>query len=99
MAKLIWTARMHYYSRADEAAFFGWLHSISGVTEVRGQGRELVIQLKSKKLSQTALRELIALYRRYDGNMSELEQFVNDTNRSWFQHPDADWHSAVFAVK
>lgn len=90
---------MHYYSRADEAAFFGWLHSISGVTEVRGQGRELVIQLKSKKLSQTALRELIALYRRYDGNMSELEQFVNDTNRGWFQHPDADWHSAVFAGK
>jgi hypothetical protein len=97
MAELIWTAPMRYYSRADEAAFSGWLHSIPGVTDVRGQGHELIIRLKSRRLSQTALREFIALYRRYNRKMSELEQFVSDTNRSWFQHPDADWHNAVFA--
>ncbi|WLI88864.1 hypothetical protein Q4S45_19490 [Massilia sp. R2A-15] len=97
MAELIWTAPMHYYSRSDEAAFFGWLQSIPGVTGIRGQGHELVIRLKSKKLSQTALRELLALYRRYGGDMSELEQFANDTNRSWFQNPDAYWYNAVFA--
>jgi hypothetical protein len=98
MAELIWTAPMHYYSRSDEAAFFGWLQSIPGVTGVRGQGRELIIRLKSKRLSQNALRELLALYRRYNGRMSELEQFANDTNRSWFQDPDAYWYKAVFAA-
>jgi len=98
MAELIWTAPMHYYSPSDEAAFFGWLQSIPGVTGVRGQGRELVIRLKSKRLSQTALRELLALYCRYSGRMSELEQFANDTNRSWFQDPDAYWYKAVFAA-
>jgi hypothetical protein len=96
MAELIWTAPMHYYSRSDEAAFFGWLQSIPGVTGIRGQGQEIVIRLKSKKLSQTALRELLALYRRYGGDMSELQQFANDTNCSWFQNPDAYWYNAVF---
>lgn len=97
MAELIWTAPLRYHSRSDEAAFFGWLQSISSVTSVRGQGRELIIGLRSRRLSQTNLRELLALYRRYEGNMSELAQFANDTNRSWFQDPDADWYEAVFA--
>ena len=88
---------MHYYSRSDEATFFRWLQSIPGVIGIRGQGQELIILLKSKKLSQTALRELLALYRRYGGDMSELEQFANDTNRSWFQNPDAYWYNEVFA--
>jgi hypothetical protein len=96
MAELIWTAAMEYYSPGDEAAFFGWLRSISGVVSVRGQGRDLIIQLKSKRLSQTTLRELLALYRRYDGRMSELAQFANDANRGWFQDPGAEWHKAVF---
>jgi hypothetical protein len=99
MAELIWTAPMHYYSRNDEAAFFSWLQSIPGVTGAHGQGRELVIRLKTKRLSQAALRELIALYRRYDGRMSELEQFANDTNRNWFQNPDAYWYKAVFTAR
>jgi hypothetical protein len=98
MAELIWTAPIHYYSGSDEAVFFGWLQSIPGVTGVRGQGQELIIRLKSTRLSQTALRELLALYRRYGGKMSELEQFANDTNRSWFQNPDAYWYKAVFAA-
>ena len=98
MAELIWTAPMHYYSHSDEAAFFGWLQSIPGVTGVHGQGQELIIRLRSKRLSKIALRELLALYRRYNGRMSELEQFANDTNRSWFQNPDAYWYKAVFAA-
>ena len=68
---------MRYYSPSDEAAFFGWLQSIPGVIRVHGQGRELVIELRSKRLSASSLRELIALYRRYEGNMSELAQFAN----------------------
>jgi hypothetical protein len=86
MAQLIWTAPMKYYSGGDETAFFDRLQSIPGVIGARGQGRELIIQLKSKRLSQAALRELLALYLRYNGRLSEVAQFVNDTNRSWFQH-------------
>jgi hypothetical protein len=96
MAQLIWTAPMAYWSPRDETAFFNWLQSIPGVTDVRGQGRELFIRMKSKRLSQANLLELLALYRRYDGCMPELAQFANDTNRHWFQHPDAWWYKSVF---
>lgn len=87
---------MRYYSPSDEAAFFGWLQSIPGVIRVHGQGRELVIELRSKRLSASSLRELIALYRRYEGNMSELAQFANASNSAWFQAPSAYWYKAVF---
>lgn len=90
---------MKYYSPADEAAFFGWLKSISGVVSVEGKGRELVIKLRSSRLSASALRELIALYVRYDGNMKELAQFESASNASWFKSPDAYWFKKVFGGK
>ncbi len=65
---------MQYYSDKDEAAFFGWLQSIPGVISVRGIGTELHIQLRSTRLSKTALAELNAIYRRYNGNLGELDQ-------------------------
>jgi len=96
MATLIWQAPMRYFSAGDETAFFSWLQAISGVVAVQGYGRELHIRLRSKRLSAQSLRELLALYQRYQGNMSELAQFVNQSNSSWFANPNACWHSQVF---
>lgn len=67
---------MEYYSPKDESAFFNWLQSIPGVTSVKGVGTELHITLRSKKLSANTENELSALYERYNGNISELEQFI-----------------------
>lgn len=89
---------MRYLSHGDEAAFFAWLKSVPGVIAVVGSGRELQIQLRSKRLSQQGLRELIALYTRYDGNLSELAQFATEANSAWFKAPNAVWHRAVFGV-
>ena len=89
---------MRYSSQGDEAAFFAWLKSVPGVIAVVGSGRELQIQLRSKRLSQQGLRELIALYARYDGNLSELAQFATEANSAWFKAPNAVWHRAVFGV-
>ena len=87
---------MSYWSPGDETAFFHWLQSIPGVTSVRGVGRELQISLRSSRLSSTALRELIALYWRYGGNLSELAQFANAANAHWFRNPQAHWYESVF---
>ena len=89
---------MRYYSDGDEAAFFSWLQSISGVISVQGRGRELHIRLRSKRLSAQSLRELIALYQRYQGNMNELAQFATQSNASWFSDPKAYWYSRVFGA-
>jgi len=96
MATIIWQAPMRYFSAGDEAAFLSWLQSISGVVSVKGYGRELHIRLRSKKLSVQSLREFLALYQRYQGNMSELAQFANQANSSWFADPNAYWYSQVF---
>jgi hypothetical protein len=75
MAKLEWHAPMSYWSPGDEKAFFTWLESIGGVNRVEGRGRVLTIHLRSKRLSRTALRELVAIYKRYKGDMRELAPF------------------------
>ncbi len=98
MAMLIWQAPMRYFSPGDEAAFFSWLQSISGVVSVKGRGRELHIRLRSKRLSAKSLREFIALYQRYQGNMNELAQFSSQSNSSWFADPKAYWFSQVFEI-
>ena len=96
MTTLIWKAPMKYGSHGDETAFFSWLQSIPGVVSVEGQGRELHIGLRSKRLSSHSLCELIALYQRYKGNMKELAQFANSSNKAWFGSPDAYWYKKVF---
>jgi hypothetical protein len=93
---ITWRGQLQYLSPGDEDAFFRWLHAIPGVQTVEGQGRELFIRLRSAKLGSGALRELIALYTRYGGNLSELAVFENSSNRQWFRDKKAYWYRAVF---
>lgn len=74
---------MRYYSSKDEEAFFNWLQSVPGVMSVHGIGRELHIRTRSSRMGQEALRELVALYRRYGGRLRELEMFVTPANKEW----------------
>jgi hypothetical protein len=73
---------MSYNSPGDETAFFTWLKSIPGVVRVDGRGRELLIHLRMQKLSKTALREFVALYRRYVGDLGELAPFCGTAGRA-----------------
>jgi hypothetical protein len=85
-----------YYWQSDEAAFYRWLKSIPGVTDVVGKPKGLVVTLRSKRLSQTALRSLLALHFRYGLPMHALAQFETPENTSWFRAPKMYWHSRVF---
>lgn len=85
-----------YYSPSDEAAFFQWLESILGVLRVVGKPEGLEVSLRSRRLSQGALRELLALHFRYALPMGELKQFETPQNRVWFRAPHMYWHTKVF---
>lgn len=87
---------MRYRSAGDEAAFFNWLQSISGIKAARGVGRELHIELHSQQLTQESHRELLALYERYGGEMSELAMFATPGNAHWFTDPLSPWFEKVF---
>jgi hypothetical protein len=55
------------------------LESIGGVTRVEGNGLGLLIHLRSTRISKTTRRELVAIYKRYGGDLQELAAF-EDSN-------------------
>jgi len=80
MATIYWRNSIQFGSPGDEKAFFTWLESIGGVTRVEGRGTGLIIHLRSKRISKTALRELAAIFRRYGGDPGELAEFRDSAN-------------------
>jgi hypothetical protein len=89
-------AECPYRSHGDESAFLGWLESIPGVKSVKGHGLELIVTLRSRRISSLALRELIALHTRYKLPMQSLAQFETAANKKWFRSTKAYWYSKVF---
>jgi hypothetical protein len=88
-----------YYSQSDEDAFYAWLQSIPGVLRVVGTADGLVVTLRSKRLSQAALRELLAIHYRYGLPMQTLSQFETAQNRSWFRARHTYWYPSVFGKR
>ncbi len=99
MTELIWKRSTLYYSYLDEKAFFDWLESLDDVVGVEGKPEGLVITLKLETLSEEPLRDLLAIYKRYDGDMTELKQFLNPENESWFKNSSMYWYNDVFGSK
>ena len=87
-----------YYSAGDERAFFEWLNRIRCVGRIGGSGPELQIHVRGRKVSSTCLRELIALFSRYQVPMGQLAQFENVSNRQWFKDPAKFWYRVVFVA-
>jgi hypothetical protein len=88
-----------FYSSSDEALFFAWLKSIPGVTRVVGERTDLVVTLRSARLSRRALWDLLALHLRYDLSMKRLAQFERSQNTAWFRDPKMFWHSRIFGKR
>jgi hypothetical protein len=79
-------------SQLDERHLFEWAMQIPGV--VRWESDTLV--MKSLKLSQATLRDLLALFSRYQIPMKQLAQFKNVRNEMWFASPQMYWHTRIF---
>jgi hypothetical protein len=86
-----------YYSPLDEDAFFRWLGSIAGVRKVTGTPEGLLVSLRTRNLSEPALRDLIAIHWRYKLPMRDLREFKSAKNESWFCNPIGYWFDAVFS--
>jgi hypothetical protein len=81
-----------FYSRLDERHLFEWALQISGV--LRWEQDTLIV--KSLNLSQASLRDLLALFFRYQIPMGQLAQFRNARNEGWFADTQMYWHKNVF---
>ena len=85
-----------FFSAHDEAAFFEWLDKLKCVADYHGEGRNLLIRLKDEPVDDASLRELLALFSRYNIEMSQLAAFETDLNRAWFRASNTYWHATVF---
>jgi uncharacterized protein YecE (DUF72 family) len=88
-----------YYSKYDEDQFFGWLEKIPCVAGCRGEKVDLFIDLHDGEVDDKSLRELLALFNRYNVDMSQLAIFESSSNRQWFREPRAYWYTKVFECK
>lgn len=50
----------------------------------------------SSRLSEASLRDLLALFTRYEIPMAQLAQFRTSKNEHWFAAPNMYWHKRVF---
>jgi hypothetical protein len=82
-------------SQLDEKHLFSWALEIPCV--VRWEQDQLVV--RSRRLSKSDLRDLVALLWRYNIPMQQLAQFRNSTNEGWFAAPGTYWHQRMFGQK
>ena len=54
------------------------------------------LHIKSKRISESNLRDLIALMYRYKVPMKQLQQFCNMNNQNWFKSKETYWYNEVF---
>lgn len=74
---------VRFGSQLDEKHLFDWAREISCV--IRWEQDTLVV--RSRRISEAALRDLLALFWRYNIPMGQLAQFQNSTNEAWFAAP------------
>ncbi len=87
---------MEYLSRLDEDMFFEWLGKLSCVQNCEGVGDGLQITVSTSKVDDACLRELIALFYRYQIGLKQLAVFQDDKRRKWFSDSHKYWFSEVF---
>lgn len=83
---------VRFGSQLDEKHLFQWALEISGV--LRWEQDTLVV--RSRRISEEALRDLLSLFSRYNIPMAQLSQFKNSQNDAWFTAPHMYWHKKVF---
>ena len=86
------TSPIWYYSQLDEKSFFEWALEIPCVKSIEGG----FLHIRSKRLSEPDLRDLVAIMHRYQLPMDQLRQFCNPANEHWFKAKQMYWHQPVF---
>lgn len=89
---------IEFLSLSDEETFFSWLDKIPCILKKTGVGSELHIYIDKDRVTETDLRDLIALSYRYNLDMKQLETFLNEENKSWFfDNKSTYWHREIFS--
>jgi hypothetical protein len=88
--------RVRFYSEHDEAALFEWLKKIPCIKGCEGRGPAIYLQVDSNEMSESDLRELLAVFHRYAIPMRQLSIFERREFSEWFRDRRAYWYTRVF---
>jgi hypothetical protein len=97
MALLI-CKKVLFYSEADELSFFDFIGRIKGILTYKGTTAGILLHVK-KPISDSSLRNLIALFHRYKIEMKQLAQFSNKKNEIWFKNKEKYWYKKIWNYK
>jgi hypothetical protein len=89
-------SNLSFYSHVDEANFFGWISQIKSVKKCEGRLHDLVLTFESSMIPDSDLWELLAVFRRYNLDLSKLATFSNEENEAWFSDETMVWFDDVF---
>ena len=69
-----------YWSEGDEQAHFDWLRRIPCIHDVKGRGTRLFLSIEAQAMTDQDFRELVAVYRRYGGDLDQLNALKESMN-------------------
>src|ERR1700681_2000892 len=87
--------RVVFYSMNDEDVFFEWLDRLPCVSHHEGKGESLYIEINQESVNELALRDLLALFHRYDIDKKQLIAFDREEFSQWFRDEKKYWFSGV----
>ncbi len=89
---------VRFLSLGDELSFFEWIKRIKCISRFEGVGFSVLLHIPRKDISDQSLRDLIALFHRYQiRNSSQLAVFLRPRNKAWFyENAEAYWRKRIF---
>lgn len=89
-----------FCSYTDEYAFFKWIEAIDCIESFSQIHNELYLEVACLELRDDDLRELLALFYKYNIDMKQLGVFLSEDNKKWFsENTKTYWHKKVFGTK
>ena len=94
--KVLIADSVRFYSACDEDLFFAWIGKIPCISKCEGKGVELFLTVDRDRVEDGCLREMLALFLRYEVDMGQLSDFMTEKNASWFFNKNSYWYEKVF---
>jgi hypothetical protein len=85
-----------FYALSDERRLFQGFDDIAAITELRGVGRNLLVDIDLRRLSKDDLLDLIALLQRYGIPLAPLSDLATKKRFSWLNDPETYFYPSMF---
>lgn len=81
---------LRFYTQRDEDLLFAWLDSVTCIEKYEGVGRVLHCYIRSIKISDEDLLNLMGVFDRYKFDAVQLKVFMNNDNKHFFEDSTDD---------